>query len=230
LSPASDESRRVDPFAGLGIDAWIASRATDLGFHLDPVGVTALAAHAGRVLAHNDRLHLTSIVEPTAFIERHLGESLEGAAMIPAGTDGRLLDLGSGNGYPGLPVAVARPLLEPVLAEASQKKACFLRELINDCLGRGCVLERQIQRAGDLEELQPIQVVVTRAVGNWGRILPRLVPALGPDAMMLIWAGDSVETMLRRSAWSRLELAEKRPIRDRERSWIWKLACRNMTR
>ena len=108
----------------------IRRRAAACGLDLNEAGVAALAGHARAVLRANSRLKLRAITEPGPFVERHIGESLEGAALLDPEISGWLLDLGSGNGYPGLPVCIARPGLRPLLVEARSKKAEFLRELL----------------------------------------------------------------------------------------------------
>jgi len=91
----------------------IAARARRSGIDLTPARARALAAHARLLLAHNAVLHLTTITAPDEIVERHIGEAFEGAALLPATISGTLVDLGSGNGYPGIPLALARPGLLP---------------------------------------------------------------------------------------------------------------------
>ena len=185
----------------------IAARATAAGVLLPPVAVSRLASHARLVLEESARLHLTTITTPAAFLERHLGEAFEGARHIGTDRSGTLLDLGSGNGYPGIPIAVARPSLRAVLAEASHKKAEFLRRALAAAgLAGGSVLEAQVQRATDLDALAPIEVLVTRAAGRWESIVPRLASALSPGGLVLIWAGATAAEIVRRASWRRLEL------------------------
>ena len=213
----------ADPFAGIDLEARIAERAARCGIELHVEALREIAAHARAVLSANPELSLTRVVDPDEFLERHIGESFEGATMLPAGTAGTLVDLGSGNGYPGLPIAAARRLLEPVLVEASTGKARFLRALLNDVFRRGAVLEEQLQRASDAAGLAPVRVIATRAMGNWERVLPRLTPLLGEDGEILLWAGERARSVLGRTAWRSLKLRECRPLPGRERSWIWRL-------
>jgi 16S rRNA G527 N7-methylase RsmG len=216
------------PFDGFPLEDAIAARAAAAGIRLAPPAILALAVHARAVMRANERLHLTTVLDPAAFLGRHLGESFEGAAMVDPGAAGTLLDLGSGNGYPGLPLAAARPGLEAVLAEASPKKAAFLRETIVEAgLSSARVVERQVQRPADLAGLlQGIRLLATRATGGWERILPRLAPLLVPGGEVLLWAGEDVETVRRRAAWERLRLIERRPLPGRERSWVWRFESR----
>lgn len=151
-----------------------------------------------------------------------MGEALEGASLVPPATTGVLLDFGSGNGYPGLPLAAARPGLRPVLADASVKRAAFLRSVLAAIELPGAeVLERQIQRAADLSDLPPIRVITARAVGGWTRVLPKLAPRLEPGGVILVWAGIDVDVVRRRQVWRRLELFAKKPLPGREQSAIW---------
>ena len=215
----------TDPvlFRGFPLEEAISARAASCGIELSPSWCRDLAEHAMAVAEANPLLHLTSILEPREFVDRHLGESFVGASLLDATIQGVLLDLGSGNGYPGLPLVAARPRLRPVLAEASAKKAAFLRDL----LARGAfpaaeVLERQVQRASDLHDVAPLQVVTTRATGGWKRIVPRLTPALAGDGSILVWAGEVMESVRSRASWRELELESKAAIAGRQRSWIWK--------
>ena len=207
---------------GPGIEASIATRAAAAGIQLPPAAIRALADHAAAVLAANPLLHLTTVTDPAELIERHIGESLEGAALLEPGVEGVLVDLGSGNGYPGLPLAAARPGLRAILIEASRKKARFLGEVIEiGWFAGAAVLERQVQRAADLDEVSPVRVLAARAVGSWEKILPRLVGALDADARVLLWAGETVEKVRRRPAWRNLELERQHALPGRDRSWIW---------
>ena len=206
----------------------ILARASRSGLALTPEWADALAAHARSVLRENDELHLTSITEPGEFLERHLGEAFEGAAMLGADAEGPLLDLGSGNGYPGLPLAAARGGLQLVLSEASVRKAAFLRHVVEASgLQNVEVLEAQIQRTSDLADLGPFRWITSRAMGGWAKILPRLHSALGDGGELLVWAGEEMEVVAKRVAWRRLEVVEQRPLPDRERSWIWRFRARS---
>src|SRR5262245_49337515 len=97
----------------------IEARAVSAGLLLPHGGAARIAAHARLVLESADALHLTTIKDPSELLERHIGEALEGAARIDASRSGPLVDLGSGNGYPGVPIAIARSSLRAVLAESS---------------------------------------------------------------------------------------------------------------
>jgi len=120
-----------------------------------------LSTYLDLLLRWNARTNLTAIREPEEIVRRHFGESLFVAAQLPECST--LLDLGSGAGFPGLPIQLARQGLRVTLAESQNKKASFLREAV-----RTLGLETEVW--GDRVERMPAErrfaVVSLRAVDN----------------------------------------------------------------
>lgn len=96
---------------------------------LTPLHAAQLDAYLALLLRWNARLNLTAVREPEAIVRRHFAESLFAAEYIPRAA-ATLLDFGSGAGFPGIPVAIARPEIAVTLAESQGKKAAFLREAV----------------------------------------------------------------------------------------------------
>ena len=96
-------------------------------FDLTDDRVAALEAHYALLCRWNRVLNLTTIYKVEEAIERHYWESLFLAAHLPVGSQ-RIVDIGSGAGFPGFPVAVVRPDCQVTLVESHQRKAAFLRE------------------------------------------------------------------------------------------------------
>jgi 16S rRNA (guanine527-N7)-methyltransferase len=80
------------------------------------------------ILRWNARMNLTAIRSPEGIVSRHFRESIACAQVLPQGI-ASLLDLGSGAGFPGVPIALCRPEISVTLAESQGKKAAFLREV-----------------------------------------------------------------------------------------------------
>ncbi len=96
-------------------------------FELSPAQWKALDAHFELLQRWNKVLNLTRIELPEEAALRHYGESLFLARHLPSGPL-RIVDIGSGAGFPGFPVAIARPECSVSLVESHQRKAVFLRE------------------------------------------------------------------------------------------------------
>ncbi|MBI3698139.1 MAG: 16S rRNA (guanine(527)-N(7))-methyltransferase RsmG [Acidobacteria bacterium] len=98
---------------------------------LDPPQMQLLRRHMELLLQWSRKINLTSVRDPAEIIRRHFGESLFVAAHLGVET-GTLVDIGSGAGFPGFPVAVAKPHVAVTLVESVGKKAAFLKEVSRD--------------------------------------------------------------------------------------------------
>ena len=126
-----------------------------------PVIVTQLSLFLDLLLKWNARTNLTAIRDPEEIVRRHFGESLFAAANLPPAVT--LLDLGSGAGFPGIPIQIAHPALRVTLAESQNKKATFLREAM-----RTLSLTSEVwgRRTEDLPIERRFDVVTLRAVDD----------------------------------------------------------------
>ncbi len=96
---------------------------------LDPEQTRRFVAYLGVLLRWNARVNLTAIRSVEGILARHFVESIACARALPNGIV-TLLDLGSGAGFPGLPIAICRPEMTVTLAESQGKKASFLLEAV----------------------------------------------------------------------------------------------------
>jgi 16S rRNA (guanine527-N7)-methyltransferase len=121
------------------------------------------------LLAWNDKVNLTAIRDPLEILYRHFCESIFAAVSVPIET-GRLADVGSGGGFPGLPLKILRPGLRVFLIESNLKKATFLLEVIRELeLTDAQVLVRRYEELG--EEIAPLDFVCSRALGEFPAFL-----------------------------------------------------------
>lgn len=117
------------------------------------------------LLAWNDKVNLTAIRDPLEILYRHFCESMYAAISVPVEA-GRLADVGSGGGFPGLPLKISRPGLRVFLVESNLKKATFLAEVIRELgLTDAQVIVRRYEELG--EEIAPLDFVCSRALGDF---------------------------------------------------------------
>ncbi|MEP7337381.1 MAG: 16S rRNA (guanine(527)-N(7))-methyltransferase RsmG [Acidobacteriota bacterium] len=138
------------------------------------------------VLKWNQRLHLTTLVDPALFFQRHLLESDFAASLIePIVT--HLWDLGSGLGVPGIPIAVLRPDLFISLVEAKRNKAVFLEEVV-DSLGLMNIeiFNSKIESLGQFSEGD---CIMARAVEQMGEMVPAIIK-IGVESSQLLLFGS----------------------------------------
>ena len=157
---------------------------------LSPGQMQALEAHYQLLLRWNRTLNLTSIKRMEEVVERHYCESLFLGIHLPQGRL-RIVDIGSGAGFPGFPTAVLRPDCSVTLIESHQRKAVFLREASRN-LPNVRVLA---MRAEDVKE--QFDWAVSRAISyeNLASFLKNLAPNADlltggeapPDGIGFVW-------------------------------------------
>jgi 16S rRNA (guanine527-N7)-methyltransferase len=157
-------------------------------------GFVARAEYCERVrtyiellLRWNTRVSLTTVTGPGEVVRFHFGESLMGIKAAGIET-GRLADVGSGAGFPGVPIAMAIPSLESVLIESNAKKAAFLSEVI-----RALRLENVSVYKGRAERVprrEKFDFVAARALGRHKDLLEWATGRLNEGGKAILWVSS----------------------------------------
>jgi 16S rRNA (guanine527-N7)-methyltransferase len=141
------------------------------------------------------RMNLTGLKDESMIARRHFMEPIAIADLLD--DEGRLVDIGSGNGFPAVPLKVLRPGLELVLVESSEKKSAFLRAVIRElALKQARVETRRVRRLADLADLLPCRYLTLRAVRTDGLLKGAGIPILVPGGKGLFFVTpDQVERL-----------------------------------
>jgi 16S rRNA (guanine527-N7)-methyltransferase len=152
------------------------------------------------LLKWNDAVNLTAIRDPLEILYRHFCECMFAASVISL-DNGRLADVGSGGGFPGLPLQILCPRLEVFLIESNVKKATFLAEVVRELGLTGTrVLVSRYEELG--EELTPLDVVCSRAVGEFTVFLNWAASAQVDAQKAILWVGGrDIEEIQSTSGW-----------------------------
>lgn len=172
------------------------------GIALDERMAAALDVHARLLLAWTTAINLTSVRQPDRLAVLHLLDSLSAVPLLrrALGPRPRLADIGSGAGYPGLPLAIVLPAAIGVLIESVGKKARFLDVAAAAVLramgpdGPPPRLEVEPRRAEALVGVDgrrgAFDVVTVRAVGSLARLAALGLPLLRPGGLLVAWKSD----------------------------------------
>jgi 16S rRNA (guanine527-N7)-methyltransferase len=130
------------------------------------------AVYLSLILRWNQRVNLTAIRDEQGIISRHFVESIACARALPLGI-GSLLDLGSGAGFPGIPIALCRPEIFVTLAESQNKKAAFLQEAVRQLGLSAKVHGRRAEELGEQYDCVTMRAVdhMAEAVGIGARLV-----------------------------------------------------------
>jgi len=153
------------------------------------------------LLKWNAKISLTSLRTPEEIVQRHFGESFFAAERAGVADASSLIDVGSGAGFPGLPMAILAPNVLVTLIESQQKKVAFLREVV-----RALELRNVSVYAGRAEDSKlKSQIVTMRAVEKFETVLPIAASLVQADGTLALLIGacqaDSARTATATFFW-----------------------------
>ncbi len=177
-------------------DSWIkiiSTGARELGISLNSNQLNCIYFHAGELIKWNKNFNITSITDPFEIAVKHFIDCLAIVPHIPA--DAKVLDIGSGGGFPGLPLKIARPSIEIIMIDSSRKKISFLNFLIRSLEITG--INAIHTRCEDLSEKENFKhkfdFVVSRAFTSLDRFIDLSLPFLSKNGIILAMKGKNPE-------------------------------------
>jgi 16S rRNA (guanine527-N7)-methyltransferase len=192
----------LHPFLTEGSAAERFSSRADFGAEepvvLSKTQLQGISTYIDMLMRWNARINLTAVRQPEEIVTRHFGESLFAARHlfpIPSGRNAKddrrttydAIDVGSGAGFPGLPLKIWAPELRLTLIESNQRKATFLREMI-----RALTLTNVDVFSARAEQFSGSASVVTlRAVEQFERVLPVAMRLVAPGGRLALLIGES---------------------------------------
>jgi 16S rRNA (guanine527-N7)-methyltransferase len=162
----------------------------ELGLDPEPAARAAIDAHVRLLLAWTTAINLTAIRDPAAVARGHVIDSLTALPVISARSPRRLLDIGSGGGFPGLPLAAVLHDTDVTLLEPVGKKARFLTTVATAAglADRVTVDARRAEQvAHDRERRGAWDVVTARAVASTAELVELAFPLLAPSGALVAW-------------------------------------------
>ncbi len=162
----------------------LAQGLAQMGVDLAPTVQAKLISYAALLYKWNKTFSLTALREEEKAVSHHLLDSL---AILPFVQDARLLDVGSGGGMPGIPLAIARPDLCVTLLDSNTKKAAFLQQAVIE-LG----LENVSVHVGRVEQYHPpvgFDAITSRAFAELADFVTLSAHLLAPGGVWLAMKG-----------------------------------------
>jgi 16S rRNA (guanine527-N7)-methyltransferase len=148
----------------------------------------------------NKILSLTSILNPIEIVAKHFGESMFACSLLPV-ENGRLADVGTGAGFPGLALKIMAPSLQVDLIESNTKKCAFLSEIIRT-IGVTDVNVLPVRFEDMPLEREAYNYVTARALGGFSELLRWAEAILAPRGHLLLWlGGEDVSKISTREEW-----------------------------
>lgn len=164
-----------------------------LAIELEPVETEQLGRYLALMLWMNERMNLTAIRDPHEAWTKHIIDSLTLIPIIASANAKTVIDIGSGGGLPGIPLAIAMPDVHFTLLETTGKKAIFLEQLAQRLqLANVTIINDRAETAGrDRERFrEQFDVAIARAVGPLPVLLELAVPFIREHGTVLAIKGE----------------------------------------
>jgi 16S rRNA (guanine527-N7)-methyltransferase len=185
----------------VGVDSGVIGRLLQPYAKLTDAQLALTATYIDLLLKWNARVNLTAVRDPEEMVTRHFGESFFAACqLVPPDWHGIVIDVGSGAGFPGVPIAMWAPGAEVTLLESNGKKTAFLNEVLHalELKNARVVNQRAEVFAGKAE------LVTMRAVEKFERALLAASGLVAPGGRIGLMIGASQVPVARRTegiAW-----------------------------
>jgi len=179
----------------------IAARLTSCGIPHVPELPAMLARYHELLLDWNSRMDLTAVTEEGEMIDRHYMDSLMPLTlpgMLPE--RGTVIDVGTGAGFPGLPLAMALPQMQFTLLDAQQKRLTFLQAVVDELhLSNVALVHARAEDGARQKELrEQFDVAVARAVAPTCVLAEYLLPYVKVGGKALCWKGPALQEEMQR--------------------------------
>ena len=151
-----------------------------------------LCAYYEYLMQANARTNLTAIKEKTEAADKHFVDSLLALPFIPHGA--RCIDVGTGAGFPGIPLLIARPDIKMTLLDSLHKRVAFLQETLHELgLSANCVHARAEDAGRDPRHRAQYDIALSRAVAPLSVLLELTVPFLRVGGVSVCYKGKSAQ-------------------------------------
>lgn len=183
------------------IDRLLTQGAREMGIELSDNQVEQFSTFARLLVEWNDKFNLTSITDPAGIVVKHYLDSLTCLVATEFPKEALVADVGTGAGFPGVPLAIVRPDLRLTLIEATKKKLAFLEKVVAELSSRSPLgIELVHARAEEVGRLpshrERYDVVVARAVAEMRVLAEYCIPLVKVSGMFIAMKGPEIDAEL----------------------------------
>ncbi|MEW6324821.1 MAG: 16S rRNA (guanine(527)-N(7))-methyltransferase RsmG [Nitrospirota bacterium] len=170
------------------LEARLAEGAGRMGLNLTPAQAQQFIQYLELLQRWGQKINLTASLDPGAIIDHHFFDSLALWSVATPAHGDRLLDVGSGAGFPGVPLKIVAPSISLTLLEPRQKRAAFLQVVVAEL---GLTASRvEATRLADFSTIEPYSWIVARGVGRLAQLIEQAMPNLAPGGTIVLYASE----------------------------------------
>lgn len=186
--------------------SWLKKGAFSFGLEISDECLEKFQTYSDLLLEWNRKHNLTGLRTEEEIFVKHFLDSLFGfLGFSPEGAD-LVLDLGSGAGFPGIPLKIVKPEFSLVLLEPRLHASRFLGEILTRLEVSAKILCQRAETAGRGELRERCHFVVSRAVAPLNQLVELALPLLEPGGRLVSWKGDEINDEMENARYALEEL------------------------
>jgi 16S rRNA (guanine527-N7)-methyltransferase len=169
------------------------------GLEFDEVKYNQFMKYKDMVKDWNEKINLTAITEDSEIIRKHFIDSIKALKFTPLKNAKRIIDVGTGAGFPGIPLKIVNPEMEVILLDSLNKRVNFLNEVIKtlELKGITAVHGRAEDFARENSYREKFDAAVSRAVANMAVLSELCLPYVKVNGYFIALKGPAVEEEIR---------------------------------
>lgn len=176
------------------------NEAQKIGIELDTYGLDRFDSYAERLVRWNSHVNLTAITEPEEIVIKHFADSLYPLKYIHMTTGQKVVDVGSGGGFPGLPMLIVNPSIEVNFVDSVGKKLAFVKDVLRNSGLFGTVTHKRAEEIGkDNAYREKYDYAVARAVAPLNILCEYCLPLVRVGGLFVSLKGSSGKDELRQA-------------------------------
>lgn len=179
---------------------YLAEVCLAIGFPLQDEQLTAFDTYAALLADWNTRMNLTAITEVKEMAIKHFSDSLAILQALPIPKQAKLIDIGTGAGFPGIPLKIVRNDLELTLLDSLNKRLIFLNSLLSTLELNGTIIHARAEDAARRENLRgQFDIVTARAVADLPILCEYCLPFVRVGGFFLAMKGPALSAEMEKS-------------------------------
>lgn len=177
------------------------SKAEQLGIRLSEKQLEQFQCYYERLIEKNKVMNLTAITEYEEVVDKHFVDSILLGSVKELSGKKRVIDVGTGAGFPGIPLKIVYPELEITLLDSLNKRVKFLNEVIEELglTGIQAVHSRAEDLAQDAAHRQQYDICVSRAVANLSTLSEYCIPFVKQGGYFISYKSTQIEEELKQA-------------------------------
>ncbi|MDO4459687.1 MAG: 16S rRNA (guanine(527)-N(7))-methyltransferase RsmG [Clostridia bacterium] len=184
----------LEPVPEFDIKDELIAKAKEIGVKVKKDQAEKFQRYLELLLDWNRKINLTAITDPHEAVIKHFVDSLTFVKTVKIKEGAKIIDVGTGAGFPGIPIKIMRPDVKLTLLDGLNKRLVFLKEVCNELDIEAEFVHKRAEEAGKLKEMrQSYDIACARAVARMNTLAEYCIPLIKMKGLFVAMKGPGLE-------------------------------------